>query len=205
MSTTRAFSLLLFSFFATTAIGSAASSLAVSVSGVFDSSIAAGPLAAPNEPFSISFIMSTNPVVTNSTSTGFDVPFSSFRYTLNNTTVNMPAQYIEFFTGSSNGLLTFFFGPQSGYQGTTPIPEFEFDGPQAFTGTTSNPVFSAGSFTASDWIYSDASNYDQQTVSNSIVRLAPVPEPSTLYLLVFAVGIALAGRFGYQRFASSTR
>lgn len=204
MSTTRSICLLLLSLFAFTALGSAAS-LQVSVSGVFDSSIVAGPLAAPNETFSVSFIINSTPAASSVTTAGFDVPFSNFTYTLNGTVVNVPAQEIEFFNTANNGLFTLFFGPQSGYTSTgAVVPEFEFDGPQAFTGSTSSPSFAAGTFNTTDWIYSDANNYDVQTVTD-VVRLAAVPEPSTMSLFALAGGLVIAARFGYKRFSNNAR
>jgi len=173
-----------------------ANTVLVSVSGQFASTgVTADQLAAPNATWSMSFDVNNPPQETNVSSTGFDTTFTGFSYTLNGTSVSASPQNIRFFTagGSQDGLFTVYFGPESGFQNGNPIPEFEFLGPQLFTGSTSSAAFSTGSFTGTEWIYSDVSNYDDH-VTSTVVRLAAVPEPSTLPLFALPLGLIFFGR-----------
>ncbi len=169
-----------------------ASTLAVSVSGQFSSPQGnqASQLWAPNAKWSLSFATNSNPSVSNTDLLGFDAPFSQFSYQLNGSNVAAAPTSIRFATAGNLGLFTLFFGPESGYSNGNPIPEFSFEGPQAFSGLTTLPTLLAGSFNVSRWTYSDAVNYDDNTSPASVVTLAPVPEPATLWLLGMS-GVAL--------------
>jgi len=161
-----------------------ATPLVVSLSGVFSSPAGnqTDQLWSPNKTWAISFNLDSNPVAGNTDLLGFDAPFSHFTYTLNGSGLAVSPSFIRFSTAGNLGLFTLFFGPESGYLKGNPIPEFAFQGPQAFSGTTTSPVFSAGSYRVSDWTYSDALNYDENTSPASVVTLAPTPEPSTALL-----------------------
>jgi hypothetical protein len=168
-----------------------AAPITISVSGQFPSSITAvPPLAAPNATFSISFVVDSNPTPSNMTSTGFDAPFSGFSYRLNGAPVGSTAQFIRFFTASDNGLFSVFFGPESGFMNGIPIPIFEFQGPQLFTGTTSAPVFGFGTVQTTGWTYSDAQNFASPSGN---LPVTATPEPSSLFLSGAGLGAALFG------------
>ncbi len=162
-----------------------ADTLLVSVAGQFSSEVGsqATQLWAPNGAWSLSFEVDRNLAASNTDTLGFDAPFSHFRYQLNGSSVATSPASIRFDTTGNLGLFTLFFGPESGYSNGNPIPEFAFEGPQLFSGTTAAPLLSTGNFKVSDWIYSDATTYDENTAPASPVTLAPVPEPATLRLL----------------------
>jgi hypothetical protein len=103
----------------------------------------------------------------------------------------VPPASIRFFTASNLGMFTAFFGPQSGFSGGVPIPEFSFQGAQLFSGSTASPTLLAGTYPVSEFIYSDAANYDDRLPANFSLSVANVPEPSPLIALV--LGLALIG------------
>ena len=162
-----------------------ASTLLVSVSGQFSSPSGnqVSQLWAPNATWSLSFDVESNPTASNTNTVGFDAPFSDFSYELNGSGVAASPASIRFATTGGLGLFTLFFGPESGYSNGNPIPEFSFEGLQAFSNTVTSPVLSPGSFQVSDWTYSDAVNYDENTSPASIVTLTAVPEPADFWLL----------------------
>jgi len=173
-----------------------ADAIRFSLAGQFSpTGVNADQLAAPGENWTLSFKLSIPPQTANITSTGFDAAFSNFTYTLNGSTVNVAPQEIRFFTsgGAENGLFNIYFGPESGFLNGTPIPEFEFLGAQLFTGSTSNPTLAAGSFGVTEWIYSDATNYDDHTPTSAVVSAAVVPEPSSLALLILPLALVVFG------------
>ena len=156
-----------------------ASTLAVSVSGQF-SALPSTPtqLWAPKGSFSLSFNVNSTPLVNNVTSVGFDPQFSNFAYQLNGARVAATPSAMTFSTLGNGGLFTLFFG----LEGAITTPEFVFYGPQAFSGATADPTFSAASLAVSEWTYSDPTTYDDNASPASVVGLAPVPEPSTALL-----------------------
>ena len=71
--------------------------------------------------------------------------------------------------------------------------EFDFQGAQAFTGTTNATMFSTGTFALSSWTYSDpAGNFDTQTPSSAAAVITPAPEPSSVVLILS--GLAGCGK-----------
>ena len=170
-----------------------ASTLTVSASGKFSSPAGnqAGQLWAPNATWAFSFNVNSSQAVTNTTAVSFDIPVSQFTYTLNGVSVATAASFITFDTSSNLGLFTLYFGPESGYLNGSPIPEFLFEGAQAFSGTTASPTFSAGTFAETEWIYSDAVNYDANNAPTGVVTLTATPEPASGLLIALPL-IALA-------------
>ena len=168
------------------------------LSGQFSSTgVTKDSLAAPGGSWTMSFEVSIPPQTSNVTSTGFDAAFSLFNYTLNGSAVNASPQSIRMFTsgGIQNGGFTAFFGPESGFSNGAPIPELEVLGPQLFTGSTSSPTLSTGSITGTEWVYSDASNFDDH-VTSTVIRASAVPEPSSLMLFALPLGLILFGALG---------
>jgi len=161
--------------------------LDVSVSGQFSNSDVADALVTPNGLFSLSFPVDSNPtpVTGTVTSLGFDVPVENFTYSVNNTPVAVTPSEIRFNTFANGGLFDVTIG-----SGLT-AAEFDFQGDQAFSGTTAAPVFAAGNYAISGWTYSDPVNYDSPTPVSGTV--AVTPEPSTT-LLVSCCLAALIGR-----------
>ena len=178
---------LLFVAMSITAGGMAnAATVVFDASGRFSGSDAADSLVTPNGIFFLSFAVSNTqaPLPGTVTSLGFDVPVAGFLYTLNNVAVNIAPSEIRFNTLANGGLFDVTIG--TGLSST----EFDFEGVQAFSGTTAAPVFTTGTYTISDWNYSDPSNFDIETVGT--VSVVPTPEPSTI-LLVSCGLVALAG------------
>ncbi len=191
--------------FLSTACGfAAASTLNVSLTGQFSSSVTTTPLSAPGGAWDISFNVPSNPSAANTDLLGFDTSFSGFSYQLNGSNIATAPQSIRFSTTSNLGLFTLFFGPESGQDSNgNPIPEFSFQGKQAFSGTTNSPTIVPGTYTVASWIYSDASNYDSHNASGSFVTIAAtaVPEPSGLAIFAIA-GLGLLAISRPRRSAS---
>ena len=150
----------------------------VSVSGQFSNvSQAATPLWAPNGTWALSFDVNSSPTVTYPTTLSFDPQVSNFTYSLNGKSVAATLNYATFFTTNNSGLFSLYFNGSS-------APEFDFSGAQAFSGTTSSPTFSAGTYAVTGWDFTDSTGtYDSKAAPSSVVTLAPVPEPSSLMLL----------------------
>jgi hypothetical protein len=152
--------------------------LVVSASGQFASSDSAGPLVAPNGLFYLSFVVNSNPtpLAGTVTSVEFDVPVQGFVYQLNNVPLYVVPSEITFYTLGDGGLFNVAVG--SGLSSE----DFEFQGAQAFSGTTAAPVLTTGNYSVSSWTYSDPGNYDFETPASGSVNIAPTPEPSTILL-----------------------
>jgi hypothetical protein len=169
-----------------------ASTLEVSVSGDFSSSDVAGPLVQPGDPFTMSFDVQspTTPLGGTVTSLSFDVPIEDFTYTLDGTPVSVTPSEITFDTLANGGLFNVTFGTGLNAE------EFSFEGDQAFSGTTSAPTFSAGSFNVSSWTYSDPNNFDIEAPIALNAKFTQVPEPSSLVVILggFLALIAVRSR-----------
>jgi hypothetical protein len=166
--------------------------LLVTVDGQFSSSDTTGPLVAPNGLFALTFGVEPNPTPLSGTVTslGFDVPIEAISYRLNNAPIIVTPAEIRFNTLSNGGLFDVTFG--SGLNTT----EFDFQGAQAFSGTTSAPRFSTGAFALSSWTYSDpAGNFDSQTPASATVLITPAPEPSSIILILSGLVALIATSF----------
>jgi 4-phytase/acid phosphatase len=182
-----------------TCAAASASSIDISTTGRFSSSDAsAGSLVAPGAVWSLNFIASSTLVISNGSATSFDIAFSSFRYTLNGISVAATPSSIRLYDTPDGGLFTLFFGPETGFTTSgQPIPEFSFEGAQLFIGSLTSPTLLTGSFSVSDWTYSDTVNFDDHPSGDSPVLATTVPEPASL---AFA-GLALLvlGVFSLRR------
>ncbi|MDQ6707369.1 MAG: hypothetical protein M3Z85_15500, partial [Acidobacteriota bacterium] len=152
-----------------------AGQLAVSLTGQFATSDIPGPLVAPGGNWALSFTVNSTPTVSNVDTLGFDVPYSNFSYRLNNSVVSAAPNSIRLYTTGGLGLFSLFFGPESGSVNGTPVPIFDFSGPQVFSGTTAAPTILAGSYAVSDWTYSDAQNYDRHSPAAIQATINAVP------------------------------
>jgi hypothetical protein len=103
---------------------------------------------------------------------------------LNGAPVNVTPTEIRFNTLANGGPFDVTFG--TGLNAA----EFDFQGAQLFSGTTTAPTFSANSFPVSSWTFSDPSNFDRETPTSLSVQATATPEPSSV-LLSACGGIAL--------------
>jgi len=180
-----AFSLL--SFLTTCSLANAAT-IFVSVSGQFGAAIPSDPYAAPGASWFLGFNVDDHPAVTNADTLGFDARLSNLTYRLNGSAVSLPASALRFFNIANLGLFTIFFGPEAGFfSDGTAVPEFSFEGPQTFAGTTAVPVLSLGQFPVSSWEYSDSLVFDSHPSGGITIGIATAPEPATFWLLAVPV------------------
>ena len=165
-----------------------ATSFYVSETGTFAGSDTAGALVAPNGTFKMTFVVPSNPVPIGGTVTslGFDVPVFAFSYFLNGVQLSVVPSEIRFNGASNGGLFDITFGT-----GLT-ADEFSFQGAQAYTGTTTAPVFSTGNLSLASWTYSDPANYDAETPANASVSVSATPEPSSAALSLSVLLIVTA-------------
>ena len=179
------------------AVSATGTTLYVQASGEFTSGVTADDMAVPGDTWLLSFDVDSNPVAGNPDSLGFDAPFSNFTYTVGGSPVSVTPGEIRFFTSDNGGLFTIYFGPETGFDNGQPIPEFSFSGDVVFTGTTTNPTINPNSYTVTDVIYSDASNYDDEGATATVTITAATettPEPSTLLLCLPLVPLILVSQ-----------
>jgi hypothetical protein len=106
------------------------------------------------------------------------VPISDFTSTGSQTVG--PYTEIDWYSTSFGGLFV------------TPDSVYAVNGPQAYTGPESAPVFSTGSYTG----------FDNSTVALATVTLSAVPEPSTWAMML--LGFAGLGFAGYRASRKTT-
>jgi hypothetical protein len=199
--------LLVVTLFSLTSLGGA-NPLIISTSGTFAISDVANGIATPGAAWTLSFAVDSQPAVNNAGLDGFDIPFSNFSFSAGNSSAPAPAS-IRFFGSANNGLFTLFFGPQAGVDLTSGnfVPELMLSGPQLFSGSTSAPALSPGTYSVSESLYTDNSNYDDQLAPGSVVDVASanaaVPEPGSLGLTTFVSLILIACGWCFRRCAVS--
>lgn len=164
--------------------------LTLSVSGQFSNSAKPTLLASPNQIWSLQLDVESSPLISNSSGGDFDIAFSNFRYTLGGIRTAVFPESVRFYSSAGHGLFSVFFGPQTGFSDGIPIPIFEFDGPQLYQSSAGLPEILEGTYPISEWIYSDASNFDDHFPASNDVNVipAPVSEPSVASLLFVALG-----------------
>jgi len=190
----RSIAFSLISFFSMCGLANA-NTIFVSVSGQFGSAVTSDSYASAGTMWQLGFNVDDHPVAANTDTLGFDVPFSNLGYNLGGTAVPLPVSAIRFSSLANLGLFSVFFGPESGFfSDGTAVPEFSFEGPQVFMGTTTTPVLNLGQFPVNSWTFSDALNFDNHLNASSTVAIAPTPEPSTLCLLIAPVILYLVRR-----------
>ena len=174
-------------------VANAGTLLLVSASGQFSSSDVADSLVAPNGVFSLTFSVDSTPTPLAGTvdSLGFDVPVQYVAYELNGAPVSVVPSEIRFNTLANGGLFDVTIG-----SGLTE-DEFEFEGDQAFSGTTAAPVFATGQYDISETLYSDPENFDFPTTS-ATASISPSPEPSTVLLISCGLAAVMGRKFRRQ-------
>jgi hypothetical protein len=163
-----------------------ASTVGISASGQFASSDIPNQFVSPNGHFSLAFTFDSAFTPAAVTSVGFDVPVVSVTYTLNGTASTITPSEVRFNTAANGGLFDITFG-----SGLT-AAQFDFQGAQAFTGTTSTPVFAPGSFSVSGWTFSDPQNFDPQSPTMQAATIVLTPEPVTAGSLLAGLAIMTA-------------
>jgi hypothetical protein len=173
--------------------------LTLSVTGQFSNSVSATATAAPNGIWSLDFGMDSSPSVFNISGDDFDVAFSDLHYALNGMMISENAEHIRFYSANNGGLFSIFFGPELGFVGEIPIPIFEFDGLQLYMGSPLRPEISEGEYAISEWLYSDAMNFDDHFpalnhVTVTATPVATISEPATRFFPLFLIGAIFGKR-----------
>jgi hypothetical protein len=141
-------------FLTVTATSVSAGQLLVTASGVFGSFSSdftpTTDFTAPDAAWSLSFQVSSNPVVSD-TSVGvqFAPVFSDFTYTLNDSPVVLNPAEILFFASGFNGLFNVCLDSDC----VTHTDGLGLDGSQLYTGSELSPTIGTGTFTSTEFFY----------------------------------------------------
>lgn len=171
-----------------------ATPLLLTTGGTFASYTPTDAYAAPNEPWTLSFEIDSNPVVSNVTGNGFDVAFSDFTYMLNGSPLALPVGMIQFWSsvGDPGGFDVCFYNMAC-------TLGLEFEGPQLYTGSTSAPTIQAGVYDMTRVNNLDIAQGSFQQFIYLPVTIATTPEPSTLFTSGTVILLAGAARLRKRR------
>ena len=153
-----------------------AATLLVTASGVFGSFSSyftpTTSFTAPNEPWSLSFQVSSNPVVSD-TSFGvqFAPVFTNFTYTLNGSPVVLNPAEILFLAAGFNGLFNVCLDSPC----VTHANGLGFDGSQLYSGSELSPTILQGTYTSTQFFI--AVNNTTFAEPNATVTVSAMPEP----------------------------
>jgi hypothetical protein len=169
------------------AVSMSAGTITYSDSGTFSAATPTSTYSAPNETWSFSFTVDTNPVVFGVLPGDyFDVPFTGFTYSLNGSALAIIPANIEFFNSGDGGLFNLCMISTACDSG------FYFQGPQMYTGPESAPKMVSGAFTSTSLAINTGTGYITQPNTTVQGVSSSVPEPSTLLTLITGL-LALAG------------
>jgi hypothetical protein len=171
-----------------------AGSITISDSGTFSAGTATSTYSAPNETWSFSFTVDTNPAVFGVLPGDyFSAPFTGFTYSLNGSSLAITPANIEFFSLGDEGLFNICMISTSCNSG------FYFQGPQMYTGSESTPTMLSGRFTSTALAINTGAGYVTQPNTTVQAVDSSVPEPSTFLTLVAGL-LALAAGIRYSGF-----
>jgi len=164
--------------------------LLVSASGTYNGATPSSFFTAPNEAWSLSFLLQTTPSVSNASfGVGFSPSFTDFNYLLNGSLVAITPDDIRFWAVPKN--TPFILGlsvcwTSSCVGGTT--EGIAFDTQQLYTGSELSPTIVPGTYPTSEFFIDNVSSFGEP---NTVVTIALTPEPSMLLLSVIGL-VALA-------------
>ena len=184
------------------AVSLSASSITISASGEFVAGTLTSPFSAPDETWSFSFVVDTNPGVSNvNLGNYFDVDFSDFTYDLDGSPVAITPEDIRFFSTSQYGGFSICFTTACSFF-NSPADGFSILGKQMYTQSESAPTMSVGAFTSTYLeVYVDSYEFLQQPPGHTtlLAELNPIPEPSTIPILCAGLLLATVGPRRRQR------
>jgi len=155
-----------------------ASPISISGAGTFSASTPSSTFTGPSQPWSFSFLVDSNPVVSNVNSSSFDPAFSNFSYVLNGSPVAITPGEIKFFDAAVTGMFAICFSSACSQTANG----LQFAGPQMYSGATSAPTILPGGFTSTIFVaFFGTTLYPQANVT--VQAVASAPEPMTLSLM----------------------
>lgn len=179
-----------------------AATLKVTTSGTYSAITPASSWTAPNATWSLSFNVSSNPVVNNSTAgVDFDAPVTNFVYQLNGTTVSVGTVDVAFFSLADDGLINISFFGSAANTLALPTNGLELFGPQAYSGTEAAPTILPNAYAETmNTLAVAGTEYPQAlgTVTISAPSVTATPAPPSLFLALFGLA-ALGIFFGVSR------
>ena len=173
--------------------------LTVSTGGTFAAGTPTSTWTGAGDTWTLSFLVNSTPTISSYvTGTDFDLPFTSFVYTLNGSVVSVGAVDVEAYNISDAGLFNIcFFGCTAASSVTN---GFVITGPQAYSGSESAPTIVTGSYAeAGNTVYVSSVSTVQ---ADGTINIAP--EPSTAGLSVAGLLIVAAVTFLRKRPVAST-
>ena len=170
-----------------------ASTITISASGTFLTGTAASSFSGPDETWSFSFVVDTNPAVSNvNLGNYFDADFSDFTYYLDGSPVAITPVDIRFFSTLQYGGFEICFATPCEFF-NSPTDGFDIIGLQMYSGSESAPTMLADSFTSTFLdVYVNSEEYNQP--AHQSVLVVATPEPSSILTLGSGLLLALAGR-----------
>lgn len=165
--------------------------LLVSASGTFNGATPVSFFTAPNEAWSLSFLIQSNPSVSNpSFGASFSPSFSGFTYSLNGSPLLITPNDIRFWAvpGNAPFILSLSVCWNSSCAGGT-SEGLAFDTSQLYTGSELSPIIIPGVYPTSQFFIDHGSSFGEP---NTVVNIVATPEPSTLPLGAIAL-VVLAG------------
>ena len=166
----------------------------VSESGVWGATAPTTTWSAPNASWSYSFVVNTNPVVSNySLGNNFTAAFSNFTYTLNGSPVATTPASIVWYSSALSGLFNINFSTAS---------FFQIFGSQAYSGPENSPTILRGTYPINAGSFFRSSGNADQPLSGSVTISGnpnPVPALSQLGLIALAVTLLALGAWQLRR------
>ncbi len=178
-----------------------ASTITISDSGTFSSRTASSTFSAPDETWSLSFVVDSAPHVSNvNPGNYFDVAFSDFHYFLDGSPVAITPADIRFFNASQFGMFEICFTVSCSFF-NNPTDGFAFVGPQMYTGLESEPTILTGTFTPSyAYAYVDTTEFFQAPEK---IQAVNTPEPRTTLALGAGLLLIVARRWRQRHVLSA--
>jgi hypothetical protein len=155
-----------------------ASPLLVTATGTYDSQTPVSFFTAPNETWSVSFLMDSNPTISSASfAVYFSPAFSDFTYSLNGSPVAITPNQITFWSVPANTpfILSLSICWNSLCPGGT-TEGMAFDTSQLYTGSELSPSIVPGVYATSEFFIDHGPSYGEP---NTSLTIASAPEPSS--------------------------
>jgi hypothetical protein len=182
-----------------------ASNIIISANGTFTNTTATSTLSAPDDAWSFSFVVDSQPAVSNAIPGDyFDVAFSDFKYSLDGSSVAITPVDIRFFNTFQLGGFNLCFTAACVFF-NSPADGFEIESPQMYQGSELAPTMMTGAFSSTFLdFFVNPIDYNQPPHQTLLATVA-TPEPSAILPLSGMLLLALAARARTEKLSSKLR